>query len=344
MIGKPIFSWIFCVFFICFICIATTAAEIPPIDKQITIGPIEGYHRYYIHIYNVDDNAKVKVNGQLIKTMSFEQDSGWIEITAYLIEGDNTIELTDENGPESGWAYGFELKRDDSNIWSDSCGIAGSIGCEYNDITRGLVYRKIITLKLATVSPTFIDKKIALGPYDSYQRFYIRMHKDLDDNAKVRVNGQPVATMSFRQDSGWIEITAYLIEGDNTIELTYENAPESGWAYGFELKRNDSIIWDDSCGIIGSIGCKDDDATKGLVYRNIIMLNQTAFSSTPVPELALTAKPALKQIPAKTPISTPAPEAQSTNLVQKIMGVLFIAISAYILLKWLAKILNTPKK
>lgn len=299
-------------------------------------------------MYNVDDRATVKVNGLFNKTINLSQDSGWIEVTGTLLEGDNTIEFTDENGIENGWAYGFDLKRDDSIIWSDSCGMAGSAGCEYGDETRGLVYRNIITLKLVTVSPTHIYKKITLGPYDADHRYFIRMQKDADDTEKMKINEKLVATMSFIQDSGWIEITEYLLESDNTIELTDENGNERGWAYGFELKQNDSIIWSDSCGIPGSLGCKDDDITRGVVYRAIIILKIIPYSSTPALEpsvtSALTTNSAQtqisKQIPAQTPISIPAQKDQSTNSIQKIPGI-FLLILGFFLLLWLLKKLNT---
>jgi hypothetical protein len=339
---RLFYSGICVIFFIGIISNAATAAEIPPVDRQTIIGPIEGYHKYYIHIYNADDLAKVKVNGQLMETFIPGQDSGWIEITGYLREGNNTFELTDENRPESGWAYGFDLKQDDSIIWSDSCGNAGSEGCEYNDRTPGLVYRNILTLKLVTVSPPHFDTEITLGPYDGYHRYYIHMHKDADDIEKIRVNREIVATMVFKQDSGWIEITQYLLEGGNTIELTYDNGPEDGWSYVFELKQNDSIIWSESCGTPGSYGCRNNDITKGLVYRAVITLKLIPFSPTPAPALAQTANPVPAQILTQTPISTPAQEAQFTNYVLKFPGVFLIIIGTFILL-WEFKKKKTSK-
>lgn len=341
MIIRSFFSGVFFIICIAIFCIAATGAEIPPVDRQTIIGPIEGYHKYYIHIYNVDDLAKVNLNGHLIETMIFGQDSGWIEITGYLQEGNNTFELTDENGPEGGWAYGFDLKQDDSIIWSDSCGMAGFNGCEYNDLTRGLAYRNMITLRLMTVSPPHFDTEITLGPYDDYQKYYIHMQKDADDTEKVTVNGQLVATMSFRQDSGWIEITKYLSVGDNTIELTYENGPEGGYSYVFDLKQNDSIIWSESCGTPGSPGCKDNDITRGLVYRALLTLKQLPFSSTSTPALGQTANPASTQILTQTPVSISA-EVQPTNSVQKLAG-FFLMIIGALMLVWLLKKIKTPK-
>lgn len=277
-----------------------------------------------------------------METIGFGEDSGWIEITGNLTRGDNIIEFTNENGHEGEWAYGFELKRDDSIIWSDSCGTAGSLGCNYNDLTRGLVYRNIITLKLETVSPTLIDKKITLGPYDRYSRYYIHMYKDANDIAKMKINGKLITTMSFRQDSGWIDITGYLNEDDNTIELTDENGPEGGWAYGFEFKQNDSIIWSDSCGIPGSPGCKDNDISRGLVYRNLITLKLIPIPLTTSPVLTPTAITLPAQMPAQTPISVPSQKAQVMTSFQKLSGVLAVIISILLLL-WFLNKLRTPK-
>lgn len=151
-----------------------STAEIPPIDEKTLLGPYDGYHKYYIHIYNVDDVAKATVNGNFIRSISYQQDSGWVEITNYLLDGDNIIELTIENDPGgfagNFWTYGFELRQDDSNvIWRDSCGtvaIGGgtSEGCR-NDQTRGLVYRNLITLKLGAM----LSVKKEASPYSIRQ-------------------------------------------------------------------------------------------------------------------------------------------------------------------------------
>lgn len=119
-----------------------------PIDKKETLGPYTTEsHKYYIHIFSVDDVAKAVINGKLIAQVNYLQESGWIDITQYLKEGDNKIELTDENGQYGGWTYGFEIRQDDSNIiWRDQCGNTGTWGCMNDDQTRGLVYRDIITL------------------------------------------------------------------------------------------------------------------------------------------------------------------------------------------------------
>lgn len=138
-------------------------------DKKETLGPYSGSHKYYIHIYNVDDIAKAIVNREFVKQMTYQQDSGWIEITNYLSSGENIIEFNLENEQYGGWAYGFEIRQDESNIiWTDSCGTSGKMGCMNNDGTQGLVYRYIINLKIDTITEsvpisTPIQPKISIS-------------------------------------------------------------------------------------------------------------------------------------------------------------------------------------
>lgn len=167
--------------------ISTPGPAAIPINKKETLGPYGGGHRYYIHIYNVDDIAKAIVNGKLIGQMNYQQDSGWIEITNYLSEGKNSIEFNLENGQYGGWTYGFEIKQEDSNIiWKDSCGTSGTMGCMNNDGTRGLVYRDILTL---VITPT-INKgtKIAFqSTRDGNQQIYI-MNEDGSGQTRLTRN------------------------------------------------------------------------------------------------------------------------------------------------------------
>ena len=130
-----------------------TGNQGPIIDKQISLGPYTAGNKYYLRIYNVDDVAKAIVNNTQVKTVNYYQDSGWFDITQYLKEGDNSIELTVENS-SAGWTYGFDLRQNDSNIWQDSCGNIGVAGCKSNDQTRGLVYRCLITLTTSSTPPT----------------------------------------------------------------------------------------------------------------------------------------------------------------------------------------------
>lgn len=135
-----------------FLLTAGIAAAIP-IDKKETLGPYDQGHKYYVHVYNVDDNATATVNGKVVVTENYLGDSGWVDITNSMQKGKNIIEF-DLKNILIGWTYGFELRQDDSNIiFRDECGIAGVEGCFRNDLTTGPVYHNVITIIGAGIHP-----------------------------------------------------------------------------------------------------------------------------------------------------------------------------------------------
>ncbi len=123
------------------------------IDKKETLGPYGQGHKYYVHVYNVDDVANATVNGKLVVTENFLGDSGWVDITNDMKKGKNIIEF-DLTNKIIGWTFGFALRQDDSNIiFRDECGTVGVEGCFHNDLTKGLVYHNVITIIGAGVHP-----------------------------------------------------------------------------------------------------------------------------------------------------------------------------------------------
>lgn len=133
---------------------------IPPvmgngIIKNTNLGPFYGNHRYYIHLYNVDDIERITINGEILATVSVNHEN-MVDITNYLKDGTNSISLTDENTAYI-WTYGFDIIQDSNTIYSDSCGtVAGVIGigarpgngCNSDDETLGIVYQNFIMLTL----------------------------------------------------------------------------------------------------------------------------------------------------------------------------------------------------
>jgi|GEM_PF-5612993 len=136
-----------------------------------------------------------------------------------------------------------------------------------------------------------INKSISLGPYPTGDRYYLRVF-NVDDVSRVRVNGRDVLSIGYYQERE-IDITGYLREGQNTIELILENTG-GGWTYGYVLRKGGNVIWSDSCGSVGKEGCNRNDQTKGIVARHVINLaiqqplqqqdrppNVTSFSVSP---------------------------------------------------------------
>ena len=133
--------------------LATGIAAAIPADKKETLGPYGQGHKYYVHVYNVDDLATATVNGKVVAVVNIFGDSGWVDITDDMKQGKNIIEF-DLINTYIGWTYGFELRQDDSNIiFKDECGTVGVKGCFENDLTKGPVYHKALTIIGAGVHP-----------------------------------------------------------------------------------------------------------------------------------------------------------------------------------------------
>lgn len=83
-------------------------------------------------------------------------------------------------------------------------------------------------------------------------RYYIRVY-NVDDYGYAYVNTKWVAFQTYATDSGWIDVTDDLRQGRNTITFNNNNL-EHHWTYGFAVKRNSTVIYDESCGTAGDAG------------------------------------------------------------------------------------------
>jgi|GEM_PF-7114588 len=101
--------------------------------------------KYYVKLYNIDDEGRVFVNDNLVKKVGYKGDSDWINITDFLKEGNNKVRFELYNGP-GGWTYGFKLRKGKDIVWEDECGRAGYRGCNNNDYTSGMIYRKEVQI------------------------------------------------------------------------------------------------------------------------------------------------------------------------------------------------------
>jgi hypothetical protein len=87
-----------------------------------------------------------------------------------------------------------------------------------------------------------------------------------DDECRAYVNDAPVAVVPLGQDSGLIEVGPLLLPGPNRIafELVNRNA---GIAYGFEVRRDGAIVFQEQCGLVFRVGCEDDRRFEAGVVR-----------------------------------------------------------------------------
>jgi hypothetical protein len=75
---------------------------------------------YSLRVYNVDDRVTVYVNGTLIRTVNYMQDTGQFKLSLH--SGDNSLELHLLNlVPNSAVSYGYQIRKNGSLITADSC-------------------------------------------------------------------------------------------------------------------------------------------------------------------------------------------------------------------------------
>jgi hypothetical protein len=78
-----------------------------------------------------------------------------------------------------------------------------------------------------------------------------------DDIGRVLLNGQVLFEMGLGQDSGPVDITARLAPGAN--EVAFELVNDHGAiAYGFEVRQNGALVFQETCGLVLRAGCEDD--------------------------------------------------------------------------------------
>jgi hypothetical protein len=80
---------------------------------------------------------------------------------------------------------------------------------------------------------------------------------NIDDTARVYLNGQLVSEVGLGEDSGLIDITARLSTGQNEVVFELINA-HGAIAYGFQVRVGEAIVFQETCGLVMRLGCEDD--------------------------------------------------------------------------------------
>lgn len=98
-------------------------------------APYQGSDRFYLRVYNVDDTATARLNGNQIAMATFGGDTGFFEITKLMYKGDNVVVFNAHNNG-GGYTWGFQIKKNDSIVFSESAGTSGVVGANNNDATQ----------------------------------------------------------------------------------------------------------------------------------------------------------------------------------------------------------------
>jgi hypothetical protein len=93
-----------------------------------------------------------------------------------------------------------------------------------------------------------------------------------DDIGRVSLNGQVLFEMGLGQDSGAVDITSKLSSGANEIVFELVNA-HGAISYGFEVRKGDAIVFQETCGLVLRGGCEDDRKfPPGVIRRYVYTL------------------------------------------------------------------------
>ncbi|HUS10588.1 MAG TPA: hypothetical protein VMZ30_08995 [Pyrinomonadaceae bacterium] len=98
--------------------------------------------------------------------------------------------------------------------------------------------------------------QVAFTQSPSEQRYFLRL-SNCDDGCTADVNGHVFAMTGFAQDSGWIDFTEALEDGVNRVRFTVRNE-SNGVAYAFQVRKNQSVVFEQVCGSVGRFGCDNN--------------------------------------------------------------------------------------
>jgi hypothetical protein len=126
--------------------------------------------------------------------------------------------------------------------------------CEYK------VWRFVLLLLLIAGSLLVISVKQSVEGSTPVKadRYYVRV-SGCDDGGKAYLNDHLMVDVGFDEDSNWLDITEDLHQGKDEIKFEVINKT-GAITYVFQVKKNDTIIFEQACGKAKEIGCENNRA------------------------------------------------------------------------------------
>jgi hypothetical protein len=119
--------------------------------------------------------------------------------------------------------------------------------------SKGQTFRAVFLLvpaELAQTSPG------GGTPVTGETRYFLRLF-NCDDYCSADLNGNFLDMIGFSADSNWLDLTEGLQEGRNRIKLSVNNQT-GAIAYGFQIRKNESVVFEQICGRVGIMGCDNN--------------------------------------------------------------------------------------
>lgn len=134
---------------------------------------------------------------------------------------------------------------------------------------------------------------LALLPQGAAAATYSLRFFQVDDDLSAYITNsgfshQLVLHRGFGPDYPYVDITPFVRNGSNTLDLELVNGP-MGWTYGYDFRINDVTFASDACGIFNTHGCNNDAYGQGIVWTKSIQFNvggDQGGPSSEVPEPA----------------------------------------------------------
>lgn len=89
-------------------------------------------------------------------------------------------------------------------------------------------------------------------------RYYVRV-SGCDDGGRAYLNNNLVVDVGFDEDSNWLDITEDVYQGKDEIKFEVINRT-GAITYVFQVKKNDTIVFEQACGKAKEIGCENNRA------------------------------------------------------------------------------------
>ena len=88
---------------------------------------------------------------------------------------------------------------------------------------------------------------------------------NIDDSVSIYVNNTKVHECGF-SDSCTVDLSRHFIHGNNIVRLEFENLI-GPWTYGYEILKNQKLMYQGRCGQVWVYGCKYFDTEVGISHR-----------------------------------------------------------------------------
>ncbi|HEX8491385.1 MAG TPA: hypothetical protein VF658_00960 [Pyrinomonadaceae bacterium] len=89
-------------------------------------------------------------------------------------------------------------------------------------------------------------------------RYYVRV-SGCDDGGRAYLSNNLIVDVGFDEDSNWLDITEDVAQGKDEIKFEVINRT-GAITYVFQVKKNDTIIFEQACGKVKEIGCENNRA------------------------------------------------------------------------------------